>query len=82
MLTAQEIDDLKVTKEKELKEAKDNLFQVELKVLELSKQIIDLQAQKKKYQIDESKAKHIVSTLSLDIKILISQFWSAKNGGL
>lgn len=78
-MTASQIDNLKVEKEKELQHAQLNLHEVEIKELELSKQIIILQGQKKDFQIAISKARQIVRTLSLDIKILVSQFWQAKD---
>jgi molybdopterin-biosynthesis enzyme MoeA-like protein len=79
-MNSTEIDLLKTEKEKELREAQKNLHEVELAELELSKQIVDLQAQRKPLQIAISKARHTVRTLSLDIKILISEFWAARNG--
>ena len=78
-LTASQIDNLKVEKEKELQQAQAQLHEVELKELELSKQIIILQGQKKDFQISICKARQIVRTLALDIKILISEFWQAKD---
>jgi hypothetical protein len=78
--TAAEIDNLKVEKEKELQAAQANLYEVEIKELQIAKQIIDLQSQRKDLQIVASKARHIVRTLGLDIKIYTSAFWSAKNG--
>ncbi len=81
-MTAAEIDTLKVEKEKELQKAQADLHEVELKELELAKKIVTLQGERKDYQIAQSKARQIVRTLNLDIKIIISYFWSAKNGGL
>jgi molybdopterin-biosynthesis enzyme MoeA-like protein len=78
-MTTSEIDNLKIEKEKELREAQKSLYEVELKELQLSKQIVDLQSQKKDFQIAASKARHIVRTLSLDIKILIAEFWRSKD---
>lgn len=79
-MTASEIDNLKVEKEKELKIAQQALYEVELKELELAKQIVILQGQRKDLQIAISKARQIVRTLNLDIKIIISEFWRAKDG--
>lgn len=81
-MTASEIDNLKVCKEKELKIAQENLYKVEIEELEIAKQIVILQTKRKDLQIAGSKARHIVRTLNLDIKILTSEFWSAKNSGL
>ena len=77
-MNANEIDLLKVEKEKELKEAQGNLHKVELEELEIAKKIIILQAQRKDLQIAASKARQIVRNLNLEIKILISEFWRAK----
>ena len=79
-MTASEIDLLKVSKEKELKVAQANLHTVELQELELAKQIVILQGQRKDLQIAMSKARQIVRTLNLDIKITVSEFWRARDG--
>lgn len=78
-LTASEIDNLKVEKEKELQKAQSNLHEVEIKELELGKQIVILQAQRKDLQIALSKAKQVVRTLNLDVRILTSEFWRARD---
>jgi hypothetical protein len=78
-LTASQIDEKKVELEKQLKIAQENLYNVELKELEISKEIVTLQGQKKDFQIAASKARQIVRTLNLDIKILTSEFWRAKD---
>lgn len=78
-LTASQIDEKKCDLEKELKEAQNNLYLIEQKELEVSKKIILLQGEKKDYQIAASKARQIVRTLVLDIKIIISEFWRAKD---
>jgi hypothetical protein len=79
--TAEEIDNLKVEKEKELQAAQNSLAVIEQEELEIGKQIINLQGRRKDLQIAASKAKQIVRTLTLDIRILTSKFWSVKNGG-
>ena len=75
----EEIDQKKVEKEKELKEAQQNLHTIEIEELEIAKQIVNLQAKRKDLQIAISKAKHIAKNLSLEVKILTSEFWRAKN---
>ncbi len=77
--TATEIDLLKVEKEKELQTAQENLFKIELEELEIAKEIIILQGKRKDFQIAMAKAKQIVKTLLIDIRILTSYFWNAKN---
>lgn len=79
-MTASEIDNLKVAKEKELRVAQENLHRVEIEELELARQIIGLQSKRKDTQILGSKARQIVRTLNLDIKILTSLFWRARDG--
>jgi len=78
-MTASEIDQIKVNKEKELQAAQDNLHKVEIEELEIAKQIVELQGRRKDLQIASSKARQIVRTLNLDIKILTSEFWRAKD---
>lgn len=78
-MTATEIDGLKVAREKELKIAQSVLNEVELKTLELSKEICKLQLDKKDLQIALTKAKHTAKTISLDVKILTSEFWRARD---
>ena len=78
-MTASQIDLLKVEREKELKVAQENLYKVELEELELSKEIVILQGKRKDLQIAISKAKQIVRTLNLDIRIIVSEFWRAKD---
>ena len=78
-LTASEIDTIKTEQEKALKIAQANLNNVELQELELAKQIIILRGKQKDLQILISKARQVVRTLVLDIRILTSEFWRAKD---
>jgi hypothetical protein len=79
-MTASEIDNIKVETEKKLRKAQEDLHIVELAELELAKEIINLQSKRKDLQISLSKARQIVRTLVLDIKILVSEFWDKRNG--
>jgi molybdopterin-biosynthesis enzyme MoeA-like protein len=79
-MTATEIDNLKCKKELELKDAENNLHVVDIEELEIGKQIISLQMKRKDLQIALSKAKHIVKNLTIDIRIITSAFWKAKDG--
>jgi len=81
-MTAAEIDNLKVEKEKALKIAQENAYKVKLEKLEIDRQIIALEGKKKDLQVALSKAQHIVGTIKIDIDILTSAFFRAKNGGL
>ena len=78
-MTATQIDNVKVEKEKELLQAQDNLSKVEIEDLELGKQIILLQCERKELQKSISKAKQVVRTLALDVRILTSKFFQAKD---
>ncbi len=78
-MTADQIDNLKVEKEKELQKAQQDLSTVEIEELTLGRKILVLQADRKDLQILISKAKQNVRTLTLDIKILVSCFWKTKN---
>jgi len=78
-MTSDQIDTIKVEKEKEYRTAQEVLNTVELRELELAKEICKLQLERKSLQIAISKAKHNVRTLAIDIKILTSEFWRARN---
>lgn len=78
-LTASQIDQKKCEEEKKLIEAQNNLHKVEIEELELGKQIIMLQAQRKDLQIAASKAKQIVRELAANVRIMTSQFWQARD---
>jgi len=77
-LTAEQIDLKKVELEKELQKAQQDLSTIEIADLELGKQVLELQSKRKDLQIQISKAKQVVKTLVLDIKILTSAFWRAR----
>jgi len=78
-MTASEIDLKKVEIEKELQKAQADLHKVEIAELEIAKKIVVLQGERKDLQIAASKARQIVRTLNLDIKIITSEFWRAKD---
>jgi hypothetical protein len=78
-LTASEIDNLRVEKEKELLQAQDNQSKIEIEDLELAKQIVLLQVKRKEVQQAISKGKQGVRTLALDVRILTKKFWEAKD---
>lgn len=76
--TPEEIENIRIEKDKELQSAQNDLQEVYLKKLDLDKQIILLEQQKKEYQILISKARHIVSTLKGEIAYLTTMFWRAR----
>ena len=77
-MTAEEIDNEKCKKEAELQEAQKSLSAIEVADLEIGKKIVLLQVQRKDLQIALSKAKQVVRTLALEIKIATSYFWKVK----
>ena len=68
--------------ENEYKKALENHFQVEQAILELARDIINLQARKKNLEIDASKSNHILRQLKIDISLTTKKFWSIKEQGL
>lgn len=78
-MTTTEIDNLRTEKEKELLSAQDALSKLEIADLELAKQIVLLQGQRKDLQIGISKGKQVVRTLALDVRILTNKFFQAKD---
>ena len=64
------------------KSALENHFQVEQAILELARDIINLQAKKKSLEIDASKSNHILRQLKIDISLKTKEFWATRNSGL
>jgi len=69
-------------KENELANALENQQKVEQEILLLQRDILELQYKKKNLEITNSKAKHNIKQLNIEIKLLTSKFWLAKNSGL
>ena len=67
-----------VEKQKELKEAIKNREIVELESHNLSRQILVLRTEKKDIDIKVDKSRSNIAQLSLDIKMLTSEFWNLK----
>ena len=80
--TSAEIANEIVERENLLTSALGNQYTVEQAILTLQRDILGLQSRKKDLEIDNSKAKHIVRKLQIEIKLLEKSFWKAKNGGL
>lgn len=78
-MTASQIENIRVEKEKELLQAQDNLSKVEIEDLEIAKQIVLLQIKRKDLQIAISKGKQAVRILALDVRILTTKFYQAKD---
>ena len=68
-------------KEKELSQALKNLQEIEQAELLLARDILDLQRERKDLQIAKSKANHIVKQINIELRLLKSSFWKAKNSG-
>ena len=80
--TSAEIANEIVERENLLTSALGNQYTVEQAILTLQRDILGLQSRKKDLEIDNSKAKHIVRKLQIEIKLLEKSFWKAKNSGL
>ena len=68
--------------ENSYKQALENHFQVEQAILELARDITNLLAKKRELQITESRSKHNLQVLKIDMSLLTKQFWSVKESGL
>ncbi len=68
-------------KEKELSGAITNYYVIDQEKLNLQKEILIKQTLKKDLEIKLSIAGHIVRQINIEIKLLKSKFWSAKNSG-
>ena len=69
-------------KEKELSIGLSNYAQVEQEKLLLQREILEKQLVKKDLEIELSKAGHNIKQLNIELKLLKSAFWNAKNSGL
>jgi peptidoglycan hydrolase CwlO-like protein len=78
-LSPDEIDNLKVEKEKELIEAERAAAVVKDEVLGLSRKILEIRIKKNALDAAYEQARFLVKRLQSDIKILTSKFWGAKN---
>ena len=68
-------------KEKELATLLKDLQEVEQAELLMARDILDLQRKRKDLQIAKSKASHNVKQVSIELRLLKSQFWASKNSG-
>lgn len=80
-LSSTEIDEYICFLEKDLKEAIETNETVEQERLLLQKQIIELQLKKKDLDMIISKSHARIKTLSVDLRIARSKFWSVRNEG-
>lgn len=76
-----EISDMIDEKEKELSDIMVDQNTVDLEIIGISKNILELQGKKKDLQLADSKAKHLIKTLNIQLRFLRNQFWRVKNEG-
>lgn len=69
-------------KEKYFKQLLEVHYTVEQEILQLRKQIIDLQARRSELEIAKSKASHNVKQCKIDLDILKSAYFQARQSGL
>ena len=67
-----------VAKQKELKQAQTNQYEVEDKILHLQKDIINKQGEKKDYEITAGKGRYNIRQINIDLKMLNNEFWNLK----
>lgn len=78
-MSPDEIDNIKVEREKDLIEAERAAAVVKDEVLGLSRQILEIRIKKNVLDAAYEQARFLVKRLQSDIKILTSKFWGAKN---
>jgi len=71
-----------VEQENALAQALNNQQEVEQRILILQRDILAQQSSKKDLEISNSKAKHIVRKIGIEIRLLKNDFWRVKNEGL
>ena len=78
-MSPDEIDNLKVEKEKELTEAERSAAIVRDEILTLSRQILEIRIKKNTLDAAYEQARFNVKRIQSDIKVLTSKFWQARN---
>lgn len=78
-MSPDEIDNLKVEKEKELIEAERSAATVKDEVLGLSRQILEIRIKKNGLDSEYERARYNVKRIQSDIKVLTSKFWQSKS---
>jgi len=76
-----EVTQLIADKEKQLVLALQSQEAVDQEEISLSKKILELRIRKKDIENAQSKARHNVKMLQLEIKNLTNKYWSMKNQG-
>jgi hypothetical protein len=78
-MSSDEIDNLKVEKEKALIEAEKAAAVVKDVTLSLARQILEIRIKKNALDQEWERARYVVKKLQCDIRILTSKFWGARN---
>lgn len=79
-MSADEIEELKVRAEKELRSANEHYGIVRQQKLEIDRQILEIKIKQSDYVIMCSKARDVIKRLMSDIKILETEFWRKAKG--
>ena len=69
-------------KEKALSQALKDYYTIEQEKLTLQRDILEQQTKKKSLEIALSKAGHILRQMNIELKLLRSKFWAARNSGI
>lgn len=77
-MSPEEIDNIKVDREKELIEAERSAAIVQDEILGLARQILEIRVKKNALESSYGQARFNVKRLQSDIKVLTSKFWQAK----
>jgi peptidoglycan hydrolase CwlO-like protein len=78
-MSPDDIDNLKVEKEKELKQAEHAAALVKDESLSLAKQILEIRIKKNTLDQEYERARYNVKRIQSDIKVLTSKFWQSRN---
>ena len=77
-MSPEEIDNLRVDKEKELKASEHSAALVKDEILGLSRQILEIRVKKNGLDSEYERARYNVKRIQSDIKVLTSKFWQAR----
>jgi peptidoglycan hydrolase CwlO-like protein len=78
-MSPDEIDSVRVDKEKELKESEHAAALVKDEILSLSKSILEIRIKKNSLDSEYERARYNVKRIQSDIKVLTSKFWQSRN---
>ena len=78
-MSPEEIDNLRVEKEKELKASEHSAALVKDEILGLSRQILEIRVKKNALEAAYEQTRFSVKRIQSDMRVLTSKFWSAKS---